>query len=103
VPTNAMYPCPLFVLCDAPAYSKLCTQGVRVDACSTITVPKESNAASDFQFELHAEAAPSPAASTTFSDTIAVPLTTEVWLMGQQMAGVLACEFDGTSLTIKMA
>jgi hypothetical protein len=33
-PSNASYPCPLFVLCDAPVYSKVCMTPSTQDPCS---------------------------------------------------------------------
>ena len=39
-PTNPIYPCPLFVACDAPMFVKYCTAAANASGCSTLTVPK---------------------------------------------------------------
>jgi len=102
-PTNPTYPCPLFVACDAPVFTKYCTMPAAAGGCSTLTVPKilPSTAGDPVvaTFTLSPDAIPVPT-GTAFTEMIDLS-GSELWVMGQQITTPsVQFAFDGSLLRI---
>jgi len=99
-PSNHMYACPLFTLCDSPLNTKLCLE--QEAGCTSLQTKPQVSADPDpavFRTVLN-RPMPDPSPPTPSSETISV-FGADIWVAGQRITGEqVHLNFDGARFFI---
>lgn len=100
-PKNPNFTCPLFTLCDSPAFTSRCMSTATAPPCSSLSPAKPGLTSDDppvFTLVVN-DSLPAPSAvSRTFSDMLTLG-PSELWVIGQRVDGpTVNLEFDGSNL-----